>query len=90
MKKEKLKLFRIYTEEKNYDTVILPLLTTAFDGFSVYRGEGFWKSVSEKSLLIEVYTANKTLIRALAEKIRYANKQESVLITETECEVEFL
>jgi hypothetical protein len=85
-----MKLFRIYTEDKNYDSVILPILNVNIDGFSVYRGEGFWKGTKEKSLLIEVYTKDKNLIRLIAERIKRGNWQESVLVTETECKIEFL
>lgn len=88
--KNKNRLFRIYTENKNYKNVILPLLNAAFDGFSVYRGEGYWHGQKEPSLLIEIYTANRELISALAGAIKRHNHQEAVLITETACRVDFI
>lgn len=90
MKKSATRLFRIYTEDKNYDKVIKPILETAFDGFRVYRGAGYWQGVKEKSLLIEVYTNNPELIRAIAERVKFHNKQEAVLVTETDCKVELV
>jgi hypothetical protein len=90
MKKSATRLFRIYTENKNYERVILPLLDTAFDGFTCYRGEGYWRGEKEPSLLIEVYTNNRHLIHAIAERIKHHNKQEAVLITETDCTVELV
>ena len=54
-----MRLFRIYTENKNYDSIIKPILEMTFDGFTVFRGEGNWKGTGEQSLLIEIYTKNK-------------------------------
>lgn len=90
MKKSATRLFRIYTEDKNYEKVIRPILKTSFDGFSVYRGAGYWRGVKEKSLLIEVYTNNAELIRAIAERVKHHNKQEAVLVTETEARLELV
>jgi len=83
-----MKSFKIYTENKNYETVIRPLLEGYFDGFSVYRGEGNWQGKREKSLLIEVFTDNMALIHGIARRIKTANQQNAVLIAETECVVD--
>ena len=90
MKKSATRLFRIYTEDKNYERIILPLLSVSFDGFSVYKGIGYWQGQKEKSLLIEIYTNNQNIIKAIAERIKHHNKQEAVLVTETECKIELV
>jgi hypothetical protein len=88
-KGKSMKLFRIYTENKNYESIIKPILETAFDGFTVFRGSGNWKGNNEESLLIEIYTENIGFIHSVADKIGKYNSQENVLVTETDCKVEF-
>jgi len=75
-----MKLFRIYTENKNPKR-LEELISLCFDGFTVIKTKGFWKGASESALLIEIYTENSELIRALANAIKKNNKQEAVLIT---------
>lgn len=75
-----MKCFRIYTENKNPDK-INEILSLGFDGFTVIRTKGFWKGVPENALLIEIYTDNEKLVKALAEAIKKNNKQEAILVT---------
>jgi TusA-related sulfurtransferase len=56
----------------------------------VFRGEGYWQGQAEKSLLLEVYTNNKKLIRSIAERIKEHNQQQAVLVTETKCKIELV
>jgi hypothetical protein len=85
-----MKLFRIYTENKNYEKVIKPILESFYDGFTVFKGEGNWKRQTEKSLLIEIYTDNISFIKEVSSQIKTRNNQESILIIETDCKVEFV
>lgn len=75
-----MKRFRIYTEDKNRDK-IEELLAIAFDGFTVIRTKGFWKGVPENAIVIEVFTRDTKLIRALCGAIKRCNKQEAVGLT---------
>lgn len=75
-----MKRFRIYTENKN-KAKIEELLTIAFDGFTVIRTKGFWKGAAEDALIIEIFTKNAELVRALCGAIKRANKQEAVGLT---------
>lgn len=84
-----MKRFVIHTENKN-EKWIENLLSIGFDGFTVVNCRGFWKGAAEKSLEIIIYTANTELVRAMAERIKHHNKQEAVLITETDCKLELI
>ena len=78
-----MKLFRIYTENKNPER-LKELISICFDGFTVIRTKGFWNGVPENALLIEIYTENAELIRALAGAIKKNNKQEAALVTSSD------
>jgi len=84
-----MKKFTIHTENKDQKW-IENLLSVGFDGFTIVRGEGFWKGFKEKSLEIIIYTDNAYLVRAIADRIKYHNKQEAVLVTETDCKIELV
>lgn len=75
-----MKRFRIYTEDVN-EARTAELLKVSFDGFTVIRTTGFWKGVPENAIIIEIFTDNETLIRALCEAIKKNNKQEAVGLT---------
>lgn len=84
-----MKRFRIYTEDKNREK-IEELLSIAFDGFTVIKTKGFWKGTPENALLIEIYTENAELIKALAGAIKKNNKQEAVLVTSADVDFELI
>lgn len=84
-----MKCFRIYTENKNPER-LKELVSICFDGFTVIRTKGFWKGVPENALLIEIYTDNAELIRALAGAIKKNNKQENVLVTSVDVDFELV
>lgn len=84
-----MKRYSIHTENKN-ENWIKELLAIGFDGFTLVKGQGFWKGAEEKSLEIIIYTDNTYLIKAIAEKIKHHNKQDAVLIAETDCKIELI
>jgi hypothetical protein len=77
-----MKSFKIYTERKD-ERYIQRLLSVAFDGFTVIHTKGVWKGQSEDSIIIEILTNNKELVRAIASKIKAHNQQDAVLISES-------
>lgn len=77
-----MKSFKIYTENKNGGW-IKDLLNVVFDGFTIFHTQGFWSGEEEKALCIEILTDNETLIRAICQRIKHHNNQETVLYTET-------
>jgi hypothetical protein len=79
-----MKTYRIYTEDKNKDKVI-KLVSKTFDGFTVTNGQGYWKGVPEKALIIEIvekrYSSGQ--VNNLCIEIKKLNKQQAILLTET-------
>ena len=73
--------FRIYTEDTNKDK-IERILSNHFDGFTIYKAEGFWRLQKEKTLIIEILGESEivTKINSVAREIKSANNQESVLV----------
>lgn len=75
--------YRIHTEDKNRPT-IYQLAGNRFDGFTVTYGTGFYKGESEHTLVLEIITSDTVSVYLLAEEIRTANGQESVLVNRLE------
>ncbi len=75
-------VYRIYTEDTNR-TQLLILVSSNFEGFTLYNATGYWKGVPESSLVIEILGTQDLApkIKALAHNIRVLNKQECVLVT---------
>ena len=84
-----MKRYSIHTEDKDAKW-IENLLSVGFDGFTIVRAGGFWKGQREESLEIIIYTDNTELIRAIAQQIKHHNKQEAVLIAETNCTISLI
>lgn len=73
-------LYRIFTEDKNKHQ-IEAIVNKYYPGFTLYKGEGFWRLQKEKSLIIEIITEeHETKINKIAKEIKKVNKQEAVLV----------
>jgi len=73
-------LYRIYTEDKNHEE-LERLISKYFEGFTIVKGEGFWRLQKENSLIIEIVTEDQdNYITKLASEIKKINQQEAVLI----------
>ena len=84
-------LHRIYTEDKNREQ-IYAILDSYCAGYTVLFGVGAWEVVREASLCIELVDSDDTfgpLAECVAEKIKAANEQESVMIVFLPCTVQF-
>ena len=75
--------YRIHTEDVNRPA-ILKLASARFDGFTILHGTGYWKGQSEVTLVLEIITSDSASVYLLAEEIRKANGQESVLVNRLE------
>mgnify|MGYP001571364098 CR=1 FL=1 len=81
-------LYRIFTEKTNVD--LNPTINKYFDGYTIINAQGYWKGISEHSVIIEIVAPIDSdllqldemdkKITLLAIDIKYVNKQESVLI----------
>ncbi len=73
-------LYRIFTENKNHKA-IEKIIAKYFEGFTLLKGNGFWRLQKENSLIIEIVTDDTDkLINDLAKEIKEANKQQAVLV----------
>ena len=75
--------YRIHTEDVNRQK-IYSLAGFRFDGFTATYGTGFYKGESEHTLVLEIITSDPASVYLLAEEIRLANGQESVLVNRIE------
>ena len=73
-------LYRIFTEDKkqkNIETIV----NKYFPGFTIYKGQGFWRCQKENSLVIEIITDDTDIkINKIAKEIKTKNKQQAVLV----------
>lgn len=73
-------LYRLYTELKN-EELIEKVVSKFYPGFTVIKGEGFWRLQKEHSLIIEIVTEDEDAkIEAVAKEIKAVNSQDNVLI----------
>lgn len=71
--------FIIYVSDFGRDR-IEHILSKHFDGFTVVPAHGCWKGSCENSFVIEIAGAREAKVRAAAEELRVAGKQESVIV----------
>ena len=79
-------LYRIFTEDvKENHQVLTEIIGEFYEGFTILKGQGFWRLQPEDSLVIEVVTVDEDAkITALANAIKEANSQECVLVQKIE------
>ena len=73
--------YRIYTEDKNPEK-IKKILSKYFDGFTLYKAQGFWRLQKENTLVIEILGASEIIdkVNKVAKRIKSENNQEAVLV----------
>jgi len=69
----------IYVADFNR-AVIEQILNRHFDGFTILPARGCWHRVCESSVVVQIAGATEKELRAAAEELRVAWKQESVLV----------
>jgi hypothetical protein len=72
-------MYRILTEDKNRES-IFRILDAAVEGYTVTPAIGSWKGQRENSLAIDFIDTPEFTVVSIAEAIRKANGQESVLV----------
>ncbi len=73
-------LYRIFTEDIKQEN-IEEIVKRFYPGFTIMKGEGFWRAQKEGSLIIEIVTKDEDAkITKMASDIRDKNDQESVLV----------
>jgi len=90
-----MKRFKIYTENKNTRKLI-ELVKSELEAATVYFATGIWQGATEESMIIEYITGEvdaeimRQRLRKLMEKIKIMNKQECVMLTVENVQVEFV
>lgn len=74
-------MIKIYTEDVNRDR-ILKILDEFYPSYTVMPAIGRWEGISENALVIEVISTNITTALAVATRIKEANEQDCVLVSE--------
>ena len=86
-------LFRIFVEDTGRREALRKLVSNHFvdSGFTLYFGEGFWKGERKPLTIIELYGPEffRSIIMALATKLRKAFNQKAVAIAEHNDRVSF-
>jgi len=76
-------LYRIYTEDvKRNRKAVEREISAAYPGFTLTKGQGFWRLQKENSLIVEIvapHSADQKVLR-LARRIKTVNHQEAVLV----------
>ena len=81
-----MKMYRIYTENKNLEG-IKEILNRTFNAYTLFEGLGVWRGTEEKNLTIEILSEIAPMYLALVVyDIKKANNQEAVLLTWYEVE----
>ena len=78
-------LYKIYVGSNNEtkkleDKKAISIASKYFEGFTCQNANGFWKGLSEKTLIIEIETDNKKKVIELAEELKEALYQEAIAV----------
>ena len=87
-----MKIYRIYTEDKNRAGIVRIMADCFAEGFSVFPCLGFFAGETESGLVVEVLASEdqRPLILACADQIKTANSQQCVLVSEQEVKTTFV
>ena len=78
-------LYKIYVGSNNEtkkleDKKAISIASKYFEGFTCQNANGFWKGLSEKTLIIEIETDDKKKVIELAEELKEALYQEAIAV----------
>jgi hypothetical protein len=83
----KMTLYRIYTEDTGNDKAEA-IASRYFANFTVFKGQGYWRSIPEFATVIEILTDDDDeRVQLTAFHIKQELKQEAVLIVAIEARV---
>jgi hypothetical protein len=82
-------MFRILTEDVNRES-IYAILDSHVGGYTVTPSIGSWKGQRENSLAVDLVDVDRLTVARIAESIRLANRQESVLILDFPAKATFV
>jgi hypothetical protein len=81
--RNKMKLYRVITENKNYQNIIAYLIEHKLDA-TIIQANGLWQGRAEKSIVVELVLGEADRAGEAVEKLVYfikkINKQDKVLL----------
>lgn len=85
-----MKLYRVCTENKNYENIVEYLDQCFPDGYTTINANGAWQGQHEKSLIIEIVSGAPSIesdIGKLCYWLKKFNEQDAVMlqVIEIEC-----
>ena len=88
-----MKLYRIVTENKNYNDILVYLMEHKLDA-TIIQANGLWQGRAEKSIVIEiVINSPVALYRAIENLVFWLkkhNKQEAVMLQVLDADVKLI
>jgi len=92
---DKMKLYRICTENKNYPAILDQLDSRFPNGYTIINANGAWQGQREKSLIIEIVEGgipyvDITDINRLVYWLKKYNEQDAVMLQVIEIESQLL
>lgn len=88
-----MKLYRVCTENKNYENIVNYLDQHFPDGYTIINANGAWQGQREKSLIIEI-VSNKPYAESSIGKLCYwlkkYNEQDAVMVQAIEIESQLM
>ena len=60
------------------------------EGYTVVRGQGYYRGISEDSLLLNVLSSDEICLREQLEKLKYELDQEAILVAKSQVDLEVI
>jgi len=75
-----MKLYRVCTENKNYNDILDYLDEHFPDGYTIINANGAWQGIREKSLIIEIVDVDIMDVDHLCYWLKKNNKQQAIMV----------
>jgi len=60
------------------DKKAIKAISDQFEGFTAFKGLGYWQGKSEKTLIVEIETENKNKVLLLAKRLAKTLNQQAI------------
>ena len=85
-----MKLYRIYTEDKQREDIDQVLKAHGIDSYTLIPTQGYWQGAQENSLIIEILSDLPLPLQYIAQSIKLTLNREAVLYTAGEVEAQLV
>jgi len=88
-----MKLYRIVTENKNYNDILVYLMEHKLDA-TIIQANGLWQGKAEKSIVIEIFINSPVAIYRAIEHLVFwlkkHNKQDKIMLQILDADVKLI